>query len=74
MLLLRRANDTGNSVGPRSGKRYAPTLFAREQEAIAANLGKVPLEKAQSRLFATGRIRTMSKGSSGRAVSWIVEA
>jgi hypothetical protein len=73
LRLLRRAADAGNSVGPRPGKRYAPALFAEEQDAITAILGKVPLEKAQARLFAAGRIRTVREGSGGKALNCIVE-
>jgi hypothetical protein len=73
LLLLRRFASAGLPVSPKSGKSYAPLLFSREREAVDANLGKVPLERAQMRLFAAGRIRSMSEGSGGKRRHWIVE-
>jgi hypothetical protein len=56
LALLDRFTTDGRNVSDR-GPTSAPALFAKEPEARAAKLGKVPLAEAMRRLFATSKIR-----------------
>ena len=51
---------------------YAPTEFAKNQEAIAAGLTKTELEKAMRRLLDSGRIRIESYGAPSRGWTRLV--
>jgi RecA-family ATPase len=64
--LLRRFEKEGRHVSHRSGTTYAPSLFAREDEAKRANLGSKALEAAMRRLFKGGKIHNEQYGRPSR--------
>jgi hypothetical protein len=74
MQVLRRFVLTGRIASDRTGKNYAPTLFAKEPEARGAKINKVMLENAMRRLFHVGKIRAIDEGPGGRSVHKIVPA
>jgi hypothetical protein len=51
---------------------YAPTVFAKEQEARAAGLKKKDFESAMSRLFDANKIHVESSGPPSRRSSRLV--
>lgn len=54
--LLRRLARENRFVSDKTGRSYAPALFAREQEATKLHLSSKALEGAMRRLFQTGTI------------------
>jgi hypothetical protein len=71
--LLRRWNEQGRNVNHNPCSTYAPTLFAREPEAKAANLKAPAFANAMTRLFAANKIRVDTSGPASRKRSLIVE-
>jgi RecA-family ATPase len=72
--LLRRYEDQGRVVSDKQATNLAPTRFAEEPEAQAADLKKSDLEKAMLALFAEKRIEVVTEGKGSHARSKIVEA
>jgi RecA-family ATPase/Holliday junction resolvase RusA-like endonuclease len=64
--LLDRFARAGRTVGDKAGKNYAPALFAREDEAKKAKVGRAGLEEAQRQLFADQAIRVEDCGTPAR--------
>jgi RecA-family ATPase len=65
--LLARFTRAGENVSNQPAARnYAPTLFAREDEAKSKHLGKAGLEAAMRRLFAAELIAVEPYGSPSR--------
>jgi RecA-family ATPase len=56
LTLLGRFNGQSRHVGDKSGKSYAPALFAREPEATTARIGKAALASAMDRLFSADKL------------------
>jgi RecA-family ATPase len=56
LALLQRFTRQDRNVSEKSGKTYAPAIFATEPEANAAKVGKTALAGAMSRLFASNKI------------------
>ena len=56
LTLLERFNTANRTVSDKSGKNYAPALFAQENEAMKAGLGKKALEGAMRQLFRDNKI------------------
>jgi RecA-family ATPase len=54
--LLRRFTRENRAVSDKPSPRYAPALFAREEEARHAAIGSRALEAAMRRLFKAGKI------------------
>jgi hypothetical protein len=69
---LKRRRSQARTVSDKPGANYAPAIFAKEPEAIAAGLTKKQLETAMERLFADGKIRVDVNGPPSRAVRSIV--
>lgn len=63
--LLERYGGQGRYVSASPGPTYAPTVFAREEQAKASRIGKAAMTAAMNRLFGTGHVRTMSRKVSG---------
>lgn len=64
--ILRRFGKQNRHVSDRSGKNYAPALFAREDEAQSAVITGKHFEAAMRRLFKTNRITNESYRRSGK--------
>jgi hypothetical protein len=64
--LLRRYTDDGRVVSSKSGKNYAPALFADEAEAKAIQATSAMLADAMLTLFAAKRIREVQYGTASR--------
>jgi RecA-family ATPase len=73
LTLLRRATEQGRNVSDKVSPSYAPTVFASEPEAKAANATKKNLAEAMARLFAAQKIRVMPFGPASKMRSKIVE-
>jgi RecA-family ATPase len=56
LTLLRRFTRENRNVGIKAGTSYAPALFAAEDEARRAAVGKKQLEAAMRRLVAAGTV------------------
>jgi RecA-family ATPase len=56
LTLLDRFNMANRTVSHSSGRNYAPALFAEEDEAKKAGLGKKALEAAMRQLFSDHKI------------------
>jgi hypothetical protein len=74
LALLDRFTQEGRTVGDRTGKSYAPSLFAMEPEAKIAKVGKVWFEEAQRRLFADRVIRVEPYGKPSHHTTRIVRS
>jgi RecA-family ATPase len=71
--LLSRFNSQGRNTSERSSaNNYAPTLFAKENEAKELKMRKVEFEAAMRRLFATDKIRLEPYGGPSRGTSRLV--
>lgn len=57
MTLLRRFTIEGRTVSHKPSTSYAPTVFAKEDEAKAAGIKRLALAAAMSRLFVGGRLK-----------------
>ena len=66
LVLLRRFTRENRNVSEKSGNRYAPALFAREDEARKVCLSSNNLEAAMRSLFKSGRIWNESHGVPSR--------
>jgi RecA-family ATPase len=64
--LLRRFDRENRNVSDKGGIGYAPGLFAKEEEAKRAALGKKELDAAMRRLFAGGTIWNAPYGKPSR--------
>jgi RecA-family ATPase len=64
--LLRRFGCENRNASDKGGVGYAPGIFAKEDEAKRAGLGKRELEAAMRRLFAAGKIWNESYGRPSR--------
>jgi RecA-family ATPase len=64
LALLERFTGENRNVSTNVGKTFAPALFAREDEARKAGLGKHDIEGAMRRLFKDGKIRNEPFGKS----------
>ena len=68
--LLKRLSGEGRNVGDKpTSPNYAPTTFAKENEAKQVQLRKPDLEAAMRRLFADGKIHVESYGRPSRLCS-----
>jgi hypothetical protein len=56
LTLLRRLTRERRYVSDRPGANYAPSVFAKEQEAKATGLKRQDLADAMLRLFQAGKI------------------
>jgi RecA-family ATPase len=56
LALLKRYRNENRNASTNVSKTYAPALFAREDEAKAAGVGKTDLETAMRELFRAGKI------------------
>lgn len=56
LTLLKRFEASNRTVGDKSSRSYAPSLFAREDEAKKAGLNSKLLEAAMRQLFKDGKI------------------
>ena len=56
LTLLKRFEASNRTVGDKSSRSYAPSLFAREDEAKKAGLNRKLLEAAMRQLFKDGKI------------------
>jgi RecA-family ATPase len=72
LQLLHRFTLQGRDVSHHAGKNYAPPMFAQEQEAKDARLGRKQLEEAMRRLLSSGRIRSETEGTGGRKKTRLV--
>jgi RecA-family ATPase len=69
---LKRRNSQSRTVSDKPGANYAPAVFAKEPEAVAARLNSKQLEAAMERLFKTGKIRVEINGPPSRQTRSIV--
>ena len=69
---LKRRNSQSRTVSDKPGANYAPAVFARELEVIAAGLTNEHLVDAMERLFTSGKIRVDTKGPPSRQTNSIV--
>jgi RecA-family ATPase len=74
LQLVDRFTLEGRIVSERSGRNYAPALFAEEAEAKVAKLNRVTLKASMLRLFKIGKIKAVDEGSGGKALHKIVRA
>ena len=58
--------DRFPNVSNKSGVSYAPALFAKEQEAVAAKMTKEALANAMRRLFAANKLHMEQYGYPSR--------
>jgi RecA-family ATPase len=68
MILIDRYAREGRKAGPSPGSTYAPVLFEKEPEIVAAKLTKDQLAAAMRRLFATEKITTVKAERSQQIV------
>ena len=73
LALLRRFKEANRNVGDKPGINYAPTLFAREEEAKQVALNSNDLEAAMRRLFLTKKIWNEPYGRPSRLSYWIAK-
>jgi hypothetical protein len=66
---LKRRNAQSRTVSDKQGLNYAPAIFAKEPDAIAAEITAKELE---ARLCQAGRIRVEIKGPPSRQTRTIV--
>jgi hypothetical protein len=73
LKLLRRLTEQGRNVSDKASPSYAPSMFANEQDAKTAKVGKKEFSEAMSRLFAGRKIRIVPFGPPSKMRSKIVE-
>jgi hypothetical protein len=61
LQLVDRFTLEGRIVSERSGRNYAPALFAEEAEAKVAKLNRVTLKASMLRLFKIGKIKAVDE-------------
>jgi RecA-family ATPase len=64
--LLRRFTRENRNTSPKTGHGFAPALFAAEEEARCARVGKADLAAAMRRLFQNGKITNAPYGKPSR--------
>jgi len=70
MQLLERFNGQGrNASHAPTSNNYAPTVFAKENEAVRLGLRKAAFEAAMRELFTTGRIKVENYGRPSRPMT-----
>jgi RecA-family ATPase len=69
---LKWRNAQSRTVSDKPGVNYAPAVFAKEPETIAAAITAKRLEAAMERLFQAGKIRVEIKGPPSRQTRSIV--
>lgn len=74
LAIIKRRNSQSRTVSDKHGSNYAPTVFPKEPEAIAAGLNSKQLEAAMARLFDAGKIRVEIIGPPSRQTRSIVIA
>jgi hypothetical protein len=73
MRILERISMIGAPIASdRKGYNWAPKVFVRQDEAIAANLTIKMLDDAMHRLIKMGQIEAIDVGSGGRVVHKLV--
>ncbi|MGD2132536.1 MAG: AAA family ATPase [Maricaulaceae bacterium] len=72
--ILARYAEEGRYVNAAAGASYAPTVFAREEEAAAKHVKKKALAAAMRRLFKAKRIVVQTRRVSGHDRSFIALA
>jgi len=72
MSLLVQLTFQGRHVSDSPGSRYAPHVFAQEQEARDEKIGKAALAEAMRRLFGRGQIRLEVAGTGSHKTRRIV--
>jgi RecA-family ATPase len=73
LALLNRFNGQGRNTSERSSaNNYAPTLFAKENEAKELGIKKVNFEDAMRRLFAANKIRLEPYGAPSKGTARLV--
>ena len=73
VALLDRFNGQGRNVSEKAAsKNYAPTLFAKESDAVKHGVKKVDLENAMRRLFAASQIAVETYGPRCRGTTRLV--
>jgi hypothetical protein len=71
--LLDRLNSQGRNVSDKSAsKNYAPTMFAKEDEARKHGIRKADFEDAMRRLFAVSQIAVEAYGAPSRGTTRLV--
>jgi RecA-family ATPase len=70
--LLRRFNGQGRRVSDKSGKNYAPTLFAADPDA--RGVSKQNLSTAMTALFAEHRLEVAQEGPPSKPRFYLIEA
>lgn len=71
MTFLRKRMDQNRPISDKSGKNYAPAVFAADPEAIAAKITNKMFETSMERLFEAGKICIKTWGPQSRPVRWI---
>ena len=66
LTLLNRFNGQDRNVSDKNGTAYAPALFAKEAEAVAAKVQKDSLAAAMRRLFAADKLHMEQYGYASR--------
>jgi RecA-family ATPase len=72
LATLKRRNSQKRTVSDKPGANYAPAVFAKEPEAIAAGITSKQFEASMARLFAAGKIRVEISGPPSRQTRSIV--
>ena len=66
LATLERRKSQSRTVSDKPGANYAPAMFAKESEAIAAGITSKQFEAAMERLFAAGKIKVEVSGPPSR--------
>jgi hypothetical protein len=74
LATLKRRKSQSRTVSDKPGANYAPAMFVKEPEAIAAGITSKQFEAAMERLFAAGKIRVEVSGPPSRQTRSIVIA
>lgn len=69
---LKRRSQQLRYVSDKPGPNYAPAVFAKQPEAMAAGLTAKQLEAAMEQLFQAGKIRVVTSGPPSRQTRSIV--
>ena len=72
--ILTRLTLQGARISDRKGTNYAPKIFAKEPEAVAAKMGVETMAGAMRRLLQAGRIVMEDSGEGGRYVHRIMQS
>jgi RecA-family ATPase len=67
LRLLERYTEQQRDVSPNPGKTYAPSLFAKEEDAKVHRLKSEAFTDAMNTLFTSGKIHVVSEGPPSRA-------